>query len=163
MVSGLNQYINLPVIMLEQVAEKPGYPFVGYKFTTPYNPEAGQAAETGANVPSADPAFTEDYEYTRTDQPTMTISITAYSKDSDQAHELALQARSWCAFHGYEYLKKHNIIVAQLGALQNRDTLIVGDYERRQGFDAVLRVTSQVKRTVPLVDIVGCGYRVKGQ
>ncbi len=153
-VSGLSQYLGVPVVMLEQKHPKPPYPFVGYKFTSPFIPERGQPAETMQNVPSSDPNFEYDVEVTQKQQPTMVLSVTAYSDDSDACHALALNAHSWFDLIGYEELRSSGIIVVRSGNIQNRDTLIVGDYERRQGFDVSLRVSGDLKLVLPTIEKV---------
>lgn len=154
-VSGLNKHLQTLVIRSEQSEDKPPYPFVGIKVTTPFDPEGGQPSEVGGVVPSDDPTWPHDYQYTRQSQDEMVLSLTTYSRDSGVAHELAQKAGEWFSFSGYEYLKARKIVVVQTMAHGNRDTLIIDDYERRAGFDIRLRVANTASRTVPTVETVG--------
>lgn len=147
----LAAYLGKQVVMVEQAHKKPPSPFIGYKVTTPYNPERGQPAEMDKAITSAAPNFDYDIERTITEQPTMTISFTAYAKTEDEAISLAMQAYSWFYFD-YDILSGNNIVVVEATSVQNRDTLIVDDYERRQGFDVILRVAQELKRTMPTIE-----------
>ncbi len=153
-INGLHGFMELIICEMEHIKKKPPYPFLAYKFIVPFNPQGGQPIETGSLVESKDPAWEHDYEYTRISHDTMTLSITTYSKNSDESHQLALKAHSWFSFYGYEYLAEKGIIVSRLMSVQPRDTLIINDYERRQGFDVVLRVVSELKRTVETIESV---------
>ena len=152
-ISGLYNYINVPVILLNQAKPKSKnenkiqYPFVGYKITTPYNSEGGQDVVTVSDIPNSD-----EVELTRSEQPTITISLTAYSTDEDEALQTALECRKWFEFIGEDYLKENDIVVVNLTSVQNREALIAGDFEKRIGFDIIIRVTSKIKRIVTTID-----------
>ncbi len=151
----LKAYLKIPVIIGDQVGEKPEYPFLRTKFTMPFNPEFPvplNAPETFETVPSQDPNWEYDVEITRRTNPSMSLSITAYALDEDQAVELAIKAHNWFSFYAYDDLRSAGIVVAGIGAIHNRDTLIVGDYERRQGFDVTLQVRQELKKTVPTIE-----------
>lgn len=152
LVKELATFLSSQVVMLDQAHKKPPLPFLGYKVTTPYAPERGGAAETDETVPSANPDFEYDIERTATEQPTMTISFTAYADTEDEAVALALQAQEWVRFSGYDTLSDNNMVVVETTAVQNRDTLLVDDYERRQGFDVILRVTSQSTKRIDTLE-----------
>jgi len=151
-ISALATYISHPVVMLDQAAKKPPYPFVGYKVITPYAPERGSVAEIDEMVPSANPDFEYDIERTAIEQPTMTISFTVYAKTEDEALSLALQAQEWLRFSGYDTLSENNVVVVETTPVQNRDTLIINDYERRQGFDAILRSVSESTKRIETLE-----------
>lgn len=153
-VSGLHAHLSIPVVMRDQGAPQPGYPYVGLKDITPLVTEPGLPAEVGSAVPSTDPRWDYDYQYEQRSQPTMVWSVTVYSQDAAEAQRLALESLAWFAFHGYENLKDAGIVVAPGGEVGNRDTLVVDDYERRRGFDVRLRVASAIRRTVPTIETV---------
>ena len=148
LVTGLADHIDIPVIMANQNAPKPNYPFIRYTYTTPMNsivPRAGSyyAEESG-----------EMLDYGRKHHNRMTVSLTAISMDSDEAHEKALEAAEWFTWKGYFHLKENNIVVVRIEAMTNRDTLIVDDYERRVGFDVQLRVSSKVEKEIEWIEEV---------
>ena len=43
------------------------------------------------------------------------------------------------------YLNDHGIVVQNVGAITNRDTLLTIEYEYRKGFDAVLSIMNVVE------------------
>ena len=141
-------------IIQDQNGPRPQYPFLTCKFSTPYSPQQGQALETGKAIVSNNLDFKFDYQYTREEQPKITISITAYSETLDEAETKAMLAYRWFDFIGYEYLKEKDLIVVDRTDIQERDTLIIDDYERRKGFDVVLRTVDTDTRVVETIESV---------
>lgn len=154
----LEQHVGRPVVMLEQgnqedqAAPKPPYPFLGYKFTSSYIPQSGMPPETIKTLPSNDLVFDSDIQVTRTEMPTLTLSLTAYSKNIDQANELAQSAYDWFSFHGYDDLKSENLVVARQEPVGDRTVLLEILYEYRRGFDVILRFTRELKRVVDTIE-----------
>lgn len=147
-VSELYGYVGEPVVNLEQVPKKPPYPFIGYKFTSPYIQARGQGNITTTLEPSTDDRFQYDVVERLDTQPTMTLSISAYSRDKGDdiviAHEVANKAMEWFKHSGYMYLSDNNIVVVSVEAIGDR-TILMGDlYEVRYGFDVILRVTDSI-------------------
>ena len=128
------------------------YPFVCYKFTSPYIPQEGQDNIMTELIASSDPNFEYDIKQTRGELPTMTLSLTTYSLDSEEAVELALKCQEWFSFAGDDTLETESITVVETTAIQDRRTLIIDDYEQRQGFDVILRVSSEVVRILPTIE-----------
>jgi hypothetical protein len=153
-VAGLYNHLQKPVIMAEQAENKPTYPYLSYKFIVPYNPDTGRGIEVSKLIPSDNPDFEYDFEETKIQQPTMTISFTAYSLDSLESQELALKAREWMDHIGYYDLKRLGVVVVSVEAMGNRDTLIVDEYERKVGFDVIIRVVHEVKRRLETIEEV---------
>jgi len=160
-VSGLNSFMELLVVELNPDAPRPGKPFLSYLFITPLGPEGGLPAETGGPVPSEDEdsEWEYDFEYTRTSQDTVTISINSYSDDSDEAIQLAIKAHSWFVFHGYDYLKSNNLVIVSVGTVENRDVYLVDSWERRAGFDVVLRVITEMRRVIETIEKVEMEFK----
>ncbi|WP_342547660.1 hypothetical protein NST69_27600 [Paenibacillus sp. FSL P2-0089] len=76
---------------------------------------------------------------------TFTASFNCYADDSDVAMVNAMRARDWFKAIGRELLKdKLDVIVIEIGEIQNRDINIGEEWERRQGFDVELRATDLV-------------------
>ena len=146
-VLGLYSYLNKPVVMLEQTPHKPPYPFIAYKFITPYIPQNIH------NIKYED--IGEDIKEISTEQPHMTLSVTAYSHDDVESVDLAQKALEWFSFYGYDHLKEKDIIKVETQAIGNRDTLIVDDYERRNGFDALLRVSNTMSMNRDVIKKIG--------
>jgi len=147
-VKGLSEHLDILVIMANQDAPKPDYPFMTYMFTTPMNsvvPQSGSYYSKEAG---------DKLDYGRRHYNRMTVSLTSFSQDSDEAHEKAFEAADWFTWKGYFHLKENNIVVVRIEAMTNRDTLIVGDYERRVGFDVQLRVPSKVEKEIEWIEEV---------
>lgn len=142
-VAGLYQHLQVPVVPTDTNQPKPPYPFVSYKFTTLYRPDSSVMVRSP--VPSTDPTFEQDVEYTLKEQPQMVLSVSTYSEDEAEAYSLALQVQAWFKLHGYRHLKELNLIVVDTTALQERSVLIVDNFEKRIGFDVILRTYSEEK------------------
>lgn len=143
------------VIMANQFHPKPGYPYVTYTFTTPMTGAWPRpAAYTVEENPEA-----ETVKYHRDSLQEMTLSLTAISMDTDEAHEIALDAAAWFTWLGWLYLKGHEIVVVRVEALSNRDTLIVDDYERRVGFDVRLRARSKITKEIERIEKADISYK----
>ena len=136
---------SVPVILANQTAPRPSYPFMTYTFISPLR---GGATHLGAYDPRANCTWVRDAHAE------ITVSLTAYSQDSDWSHEIALEAAAYLTWHGYLALKTAGVIVKRLEGMTNRDTLIVDDYERRIGFDAVLSVPSVIVSGIEGVETV---------
>ena len=115
--------------------------FVSHKFTTPYNPQKGYETHEGDTM-------------TYTSQPTMTLSLTVYSGSKGDALNAAHELKQWFGFHGYEYLKEHDLIVASVESMQDRTTFLETEYDHRVGFDVILRTTDQETRQIDTIDRV---------
>ncbi|WP_051302790.1 phage neck terminator protein [Salibacterium aidingense] len=146
-VSELYSHLGTRVEMNNQIASKKEYPFLGYAFTSSYIADNGHGIYTRE-------AAGDDVAVTKTTFPRLTLSLTAYDTDPDNAFQLAKKAHGWFSFQGYDYLKSNGLVVVEAGSIENRDTLIADDYERRQGFDVQLRTTERLTMTVPAIETV---------
>lgn len=153
-VSGLNAYLGVLVVVAEQARKRPSYPFLTLNISGPFNPEGMHHTVTASKVASQDPGFEFDVEYTAEAQVTLSLSINAYSKSFDECHELAIKAHSWFSFVGHQVLKDSGLVVVSVGSVGERDSLIITDYERRNGFDVTLRAVHQMMRTVETIESI---------
>lgn len=157
----LHDYTKVPVVMLDQIPDKPGYPFISYKFIVAYNTGGQRGIEETNFIPSSDARFEYDTEETLHLQPQMTLSITAYSDNELESSDLAQKAHDWFKHAGYYDLADANVTVVSTEAFGNRNTLIVDDYERRTGFDAILRTTDKVKRKIETIETLNISKNYK--
>lgn len=141
----LSAEVGSPVILTNQAAPRPPYPYIGVTETIPFQP----GPRSIKNVPEP-----TDIKQVASQQATMTLSVTAYGSDFADTMELAQKAYDWFSFTGYRALKDAGYVVESLGAVDNRDTLIVDDYERRRGFDVTIRFVHQQERIVEEIDSV---------
>lgn len=85
---------------------------------------------------------TEDGLYTeRREAYQVTLSFTFYTQDDFQAAQMAQNVRTWFDFQGYEWLSGSDLVVVDLGNIENRTTFLVDSYEYKHGFDVRLRTT----------------------
>ncbi|MNP58312.1 hypothetical protein D3C76_1532190 [compost metagenome] len=76
---------------------------------------------------------------------TFTVSFNVYADTEDDCLVNAMRARDWFKSDGHELLKdKLDVIVIEIGEIQNRDINIGEEWERRQGFDIEFRATDVV-------------------
>lgn len=144
-VKGLKSELGIPVILSNQAAEAPSYPYVSYTITTLMHSENGTWGE---------------YEDGRHRKPfTQIWSITVQSDEVNEAMEFCIKARDWLDHTGSSYLYNKNIIVQSVTGIHNRDNLITLEYEYRCGFDVVLWFLNETdnllesKGTIEEIDI----------
>jgi len=146
--SGLNEELDALVIEANQGEFKPDYPFITILFMEPLQslqPHTGdyRAYETE-----------EEFEMQREASQEMYISVTSFSDDSADSIQNAYDAAKWFAFKGSQHLKENGIVIVSIGSITNRDTLIEGDYEKRNGFDVRLRFVSDIKKKTDVIEKV---------
>lgn len=144
---GLDGYLPHPVIFAEQAGPKPPYPYIAIKEMISFIPAAGLPSIRDEDIPI-------DIKRTSSSQPTMSLSITAYGRDILETSELVQHAHDWFSFAGYRFLKEVGYVVANLQSIMNRDSLIVDDYERKRGFDVILRFVHEQSRIVEEIKVV---------
>ena len=149
--SGLYEATGTPSVKVESPDSKPPYPFYAYNVNIPYQPQPGYAIQTNKDIIKDEENYIETLHQ---EQATITLSITAYSKDVDDANEKAINAKEWFNYTGIDYLYSKGIIVQEVMHIENRDTTIVTEYERRRGFDVILAVPSESKTTVETIEKV---------
>lgn len=125
-VTGLNTHLrshgyNCPVIMANQTAPIPPYPYISYTVTTPV-----RADMKGYSI---------DSKGTRYKSLVQTWSFTANSDDDSQSNAVAMLAYDYFALSGNTYLSDNNIIAQRVQSITSRDNLLTIDYEYRKGFD----------------------------
>lgn len=75
---------------------------------------------------------------------TQTWSLTVQGDDDNKTQLAAMKAKDWLEEAGRLYLDDHGIVVQDVGAITNRDTLLTIGYEYRKGFDTVLSIMNVV-------------------
>ena len=140
------------VVPTESNAPKPEYPYLSYKVTTLYNSPNNQGNYSTKLIQSLDDRFEHDIEETLELQPTFTISINAYSKDSAECQGLIKKAYDWFRHAGYDELNDVDVVVVDVAAFTDRTLLIVNNYESRIGFDVILRTTDVIKRRINTIE-----------
>ncbi|MCR8978685.1 LIC_12616 family protein [Brevibacillus laterosporus] len=127
-VQPLSAHLSLPVIEMNSGGDMPKQAFMTYDFSGPEDargfPIEYQEGDTLRHIGTV----------------FFTVSFLSYADDKATSIENALRARDWMKRDGRELLKDRvNVIVSEIGTIENRDVLIVDDWERRQGFDVTFR------------------------
>lgn len=81
-------------------------------------------------------------------QPQIVYSFNSYSDNVVDAYDTILKAWEWFKFIGYQVLKGNNLVVVNVGAIQDRTVFLTPDYEYRYGFDVELRTVHTIERIV---------------
>lgn len=156
-VAGLKEFLGVRhVIEADQPGDKPGYPFVTFKWIG-IIPEEGTLRKTKSVVPSTDARWEKDIEYRYVSNPELTLSLTVFdSADSVRIHQLCQKAYSWFSIPelGPDYLRPLEVVVLGATPITARDTVLDQEIERRQGFDVRLRVADIVEVVVPTIEQV---------
>lgn len=140
------------VILADQNGPRPKEPFITIKVTTPYNGTSTHHIEERKVVPSEDPNFDSDIEYTFITHPKVTLSVNVYGDDT---YTTVQKAREWFDIRqlSRSTLEQYKAVVREITAVQNRDTVIGGiSYEMRQGFDVIIVIQDEVKLIVPTIE-----------
>lgn len=143
----LEEHMDCPVIFSDQAGPKPSYPYITINETVSYIPARGQSTVQEEHL-------TEDIKVTASSQPTVSLSITAYSNTIPESIEVAQKAYDWFDFVGYYQLKRDGYVVVEVQSIMNRDSLIVDDYERKRGFDVELRFVHEQTRIDEEIKVV---------
>lgn len=151
----LTLFCGRPIIMADDVGEKPTGSHATYKITLPYGRGIGRPEE----IPEPTP---EGLQMKRIEEYRATFSFTAYSMDEIESYELAQKIHDWFSFEGYNFLNQFGIAVAEQTDITNRDAFIVENYERRNGFDVILRIMRTRRQNVDWFDKVAMKNRVTG-
>ncbi len=142
----LNNKVNGLIIEANQTGDKPDTPHATFNITTPYVKGAGRADERGVSGST--------YQLERIETYQVTISFTAYAMDEGDSLNLAQELHDWFQFDGYDFLNNNNIVVVNKDNIQNRDAFLVNDYERRNGFDVILRITRTLTKDSEFIENV---------
>ena len=144
-VDGLQNYLkskgyNCPVIMANQTAPTPPYPYIAYTVITPVsaNMKGYSVANDGMRYKSL----------------VQTWSFTAQSNDDVEAFNVTMLAYDWFALTGNTYLSDNNIVAQRVGNITSRDNLLTIEYEYRYGFD----VDFLLLHTLEKADCETAGY-----
>lgn len=151
--------LGVPVVYGNQIFDKPKYPddypeeelrgttrypFICYVF---------QSIRRVANIPKEE-ILTDKIRRYWEEQHEFTISFTACSNDIFDCVELIQKMNAWLTNSGYEYLRSKEIICVSTTPAINRDSFLVNDYERRNGFDVRLRMAREVNTEVNYIEKV---------
>ena len=139
----IKTFVGVPVIAANQNAPKPDGTHASYKITSAYLKAPGQPNETVSSN-----KLTSDEEYK------IVISFSSYDMDQDISFDLSQKIHDWFAFYGEEWLQSNNLVVSDITGIQNRDILLVDDYERRNGFDVTIKTVRTLEKQIDIIENV---------
>ncbi|GBF73055.1 hypothetical protein PA598K_01340 [Paenibacillus sp. 598K] len=133
-VEGLQQETGRLVIQMNGGGPVPEGDFYTYHFPGGFRGSGGQPI-----------LLQQQAKLHRLEAVTFTFSFNSYADDTDVALIHAMQARDWFHTTGAERLKwALDVVVVDVGDIQNRDVNLGEEWERRQGFDVEFRATDVV-------------------
>lgn len=148
----LHNKFSIPVVQIEQVSEKPAYPFLGYKIITSNIKESGQKIIINELIPSTDINFTSDIKQTATEQIKFTVSFSAYCTTQMAAVELSTLVKNFIEFEMYLDLKDVGAVIYNIAAIGDRTILLSNEYEYRYGFDVIIKMINTSTRVIKTVE-----------
>lgn len=158
-VKELYNFTKRPVLMMRQANDRPknqkgetDYPFIAYNFLSTFINDRQVGIYEQTEVPSTNPKFEKDIIDTVYFQPQFTMSFTAYAKTSLEAKDLAQRIWDFFRHNSYYMLLTSNIVVVEVGNIQNRDVLEVQTYERREGLDVRFRTTHKIEQRIETIE-----------
>lgn len=134
----INGLVALPVIFTPTVAPLPSYPFVTYSFISTYLDGASHEEVTEATGDWVNRELVTQSEFT--------MSFNAYSLDSMESKSLIKAIWDYFKHTGYHKLKEIDLVVVEVGNINNLDVLDINKYERREGFDVRFRTIDRTSR-----------------
>lgn len=130
-VTGMKEYLGIPVIRGNQTAHAPPHPYGTCNVTT---------------IASANNGTRQQHEDGIDRLMVRSIwSFTFLSDDYDESIMLASKAREWFEHSGRVWLSDRGITVQSTTDITNRDNILTVEYERKNGFDVVFYVYDEVK------------------
>lgn len=142
-VKGLHEYLQVPVVLADQVSPESGLPYVVCSITAPYIP--------GNTLGHFGCKRSEDGNVIRVrkEQAGMTMSFTACSQNrdrddgshvfgEDEAMSLAEKAQGWFLHAGRRFLGS-DIVVDSVENTASRSVLMIDEEANRYGFDVLVK------------------------
>lgn len=127
----LSNHLGIKIIRSNQSAPAPKYPYGTYTVTTIAGENHGTYQQHADGIDRL-----------------MVRSIWSWSflsKDWDESVALAIKAREWFEHTGRLWLSEHGYTVQSTTQINNRDNILTVEYERKNGFDVVFYVYSEVE------------------
>lgn len=164
-VFNLEKHIDRPVILSEQIVDKPDYPFCYYSVLSPRTSDHAFGLNEVAKSENG-------FILQRTERVSATMSFTFCSMNreteagfifgEDEALELSEKAHGFFLLLGHNILTEYgDIVVNNVGAVANRSSFLVEDTARRYGFDvrfSYMRTDEMETEIISKVNPVGQPY-----
>lgn len=123
--------MKLKVINMNGGGKMPPTAFMTYSFSPGFGDARGF------------PVYTEEEDkLVQRETVLFTVSFLSYADDNAISTYNALRAQDWFKTAGRDDLKVLDVVVVNIGSIENRDILIGDEWERRMGFDVDFRTAN---------------------
>lgn len=164
----LHGAIGKPIIPNTNTQNRPEYPFIDYSITSLIGDKSdGYHVFTDEPIPEPDngdfeigilgikePEPVTNLINTGYYNHNIAFSFNSYSDNETEAYDLIKQVWDWFKHQGVQTLSYEKIAVVDVLDIQNRTILAVDEYEKRYGFDLIIRYAEPIERT----DLIIEGY-----
>ena len=157
-VAGLEEHIGCPVVVSEQIADVPDFPYCYYSVLSTRSTDHSfglEEAKDGAKIRSEEVKATMSFTFCGQNRE---LEDGGYIFGEDEALDLSEKA------HGFFLLDAHNIstdsgdiVISSVGTVSNRSGFVVEDTIRRYGFDIAFSYVRVDERRRPIVPIAKTG------
>ena len=128
----LKAHTGVEVVLANQAAHIPPYPYISFTITTPMTANNGTYGR-----------YNDGFDRKPVNQ---IWSITSQAQTLDEAQETAQKAHDFFD-RGYEVLAEDEIVVVRLGDITSRDNFLTTEYEYRCGFDVTFGLMNEIERS----------------
>ena len=152
-VAKLYNAVNKPIIPNTNTQNRPAYPFIDYSITSLIGDKSdGYHIYTDEPQPEDGEEVLTNIINTSHYNHNISFSFNAYSDDESESYQLIKQAWDWFKHQGVQTLSYEKIAVVDVLDIQNRTILAVDEYEKRYGFDVIIRYAESVERTDLIIE-----------
>lgn len=138
---GLSGFLGLKVINMNGGGKIPPTAFMTYSFSP------------GFGDPRGFPVFTLTQDrLIQQEMVLFTVSFLSYADDNRTSTLNAMRARDWFKTIGRDILKDLDVVVVNIGSLENRDIQLGEEWERRMGFDVDFRTMDVAEQPLEWID-----------
>lgn len=137
----LKAYLGCEVVLANQTAPIPSYPYVSFTITTPMVANNGTYGE-----------FVEDNTLVKAKEIQQIWSFTVQSDDSVESATVANKAYDFFDCVGTIQLNENGVVVQRIENITNRDNLLTIEYEYRNGFDVTFSFMNEITQEIEEID-----------
>lgn len=106
------------------------------------------------------PVYTEEEDkLVQRETVLFTVSFLSYADDNATSTYNALRAQDWFKTIGRDHLKDLDVVVVNIGSIENRDILIGDEWERRMGFDVDFRTANVASQPLDWIGKANIKYQ----
>lgn len=137
----LKAYLGCEVVLANQTAPIPSYPYVSFTVITSMTANNGTYGE-----------FVEGNTLVKAKEIQQIWSFTVQSDDSTESAVIANKAYDFFDCVGTIQLNENGIVVQRIENITNRDNLLTIEYEYRNGFDVTFSFMNEIASEIEEID-----------